>query len=157
MSNLRIRSGFCVYTGPSEQCGTPACAPCSGGRQPRPGGPISHFPLSSLSSSPDPYPAWHALCFIWPAGLLHSRGPLRATTAPKYSFTTQNHTISMCSGRQLHQIERVSSVGGGECFPALGAARPVSSETQCYSLVLSSKRKQTSSVRWQRGYISWFL
>lgn len=71
VSKLHIRSGFCVYTRPSERCGTPVSPPCSGGRQPRPRGLsltfLSHFSLSSLSSSYDPYPAWRALCFIWPA------------------------------------------------------------------------------------------
>lgn len=123
--------------------------PALGADNPDPEAPLSLFSLPSLSSSSDPHPAWHALCFIWPAGLLHSHGPLHATTALKYSLTTQNHIVSVCSRRQLHQIEHVSPVGGGECFPAVGAARPVSSETVLQFVLLSSKRKQKSSVKWQ--------
>lgn len=122
-----------MYTRPSERCGTPACASCSGGRQSRPRGPSLTFLFSSLSSFSDLYPAWHALCFIWPAGLLHSHGPLHPATVLQYSFTTQNHIIGLCSRRQLHQIERVSPVGCSECFPPRGATRPLSSEAQCYS------------------------
>lgn len=105
-----------------------------------PDSPDPEAPLSLLSLPP------HSLiflliliqpgvpfCFIWPAGPRHSRSSLRATVALKYSLTTQNRIISMCPGRRLHQIEHVSVVGGGGCPPALGAAGPVSSETQCYS------------------------
>lgn len=123
---LHIRSGFCVYTRPSERCGIPASAPCSGGRQPRPRGPS----LTSLWRPPViliqpgvPF-ALYGLLARSPAAT-----PFHATIALKYSFTTQNHIISMCSRRQLHQIEHVSPVGGGELFPAPRAARPVSSKT----------------------------
>lgn len=106
--------------------------------------PLSHFSLFPLSHPP--------LILIQPGmpfalyGLLHSHGPLRATTALKYSFTTQNHIISMCSRRQLRQIEHVSPVGGGECFPALDAARPVSSKTQWYSLCYYHPRENRSPL-----------
>jgi len=101
---------------------------CSGDRQPGPRGPSLTFLLYSSFPSSDLDPAWRALCFLRPAGLLYSYGPLHSTTAMKYSFTTQNHAISICSRRQLHQIEHVSQVGPCECSP-LCAARPLKSET----------------------------
>lgn len=134
MSKLHIRSGFSVYTRPSERCGTPASTPCSGGRQPRPRGPSLTF-LSPSSRPP--------LILIQPGMPFALYGLLACSTAtapsmpPRHWNTVsphKNHISSLCSGRQLHQIEHVSPVGGGERFLALSAARPGSSEAHCYSL-----------------------
>lgn len=156
VSKLHIRSGFSVYTTPSERYVIPANTSCSWGPTAQTQRPLSLFSipplssLSSLSSSSDPYPAWRALCFIWPAGLLCS--PLHATTTPKYSFNTQTHIISMCSRRQLHQIEHVPPVGGGECFPTLWHCQACKQRNTILQFVLlSSEAKQKSSVRWQWG------
>lgn len=73
-----------MYTSPSEQYGTPAMYPLLCG--PTPDAPLSHF---SLSSSSDPYPAWHALCFIWPAGLLNKQSPPHPHTPPVYHKSTE--------------------------------------------------------------------
>lgn len=129
-----------------------------------PDSPDPEAPLSLLSLPP------HSLiflliliqpgvpfCFIWPAGLRHSRSSLRATVVLKYSLTTQNHIISMCPGRQLHQIEHVSLVGGSGCFPVLGAARPVSSEPPCYSLSYYCPRENRSPPRdWSEAKLHGF-
>lgn len=72
----------------------------------QPGMPFALYGLLACSTNPPPPP------------------PPQAATALKYSFTTQNHIISLCFRRQLNQIEHVSPVGGGECFPALDTARP---------------------------------
>ncbi|KAI9522996.1 hypothetical protein NQZ68_031856 [Dissostichus eleginoides] len=97
--------------------------PALGADSPDPEAPRSLSSITLLSFSHPP------VIFIQPGvpfalyGLLPSRSPLHATTALKHSFPTQHHITSVCSRRQLHQIERVSPVGGGQCFPALGAAK----------------------------------
>lgn len=156
VSKTHIRSGFCVFTGPSEWCSIPAHAPCSGDQNPE--APLSLFSLpllSSVTSSSDPHPAWRALCFIWPAGLLHShRPPPHHHSSETHTLTTQNHIISMCSRRQLNQIENVSSAGSGECFPTIDAARPASSKTQCYSLCFHHPTRNRSPLI---DSVAWFL
>lgn len=101
VSQLHIRSGFSVYTRPSEQCGTLASAPLHCGLKAQTQKPLSHFSHSSFTSCTDPYPGWHDLCLMWAAGLLNSRTNLRPTTTmPSQHWNTislHNITSSVCA------------------------------------------------------------
>lgn len=111
--------------------------------------PLSHFSLSllsSLSSSSDPYPAWRALCFIWPAGLLHSHCPLHATTAPKYSKKSHHQ-----------RVLRETAASNWACFSSWRLW--VFSSPRCSQgcKQQNTLQKIEVSVRWQWGQIAWCL
>ena len=96
--------------------------------------PLAHFPLS-LFSLP--------LILLWSLSslacplLYMACSPAAAPSMPPQLWNTVSpHSITSLAcapGRQLHQIERVSPVGGGECFPALGAAKHSVAYSLCYN------------------------
>lgn len=122
-----------------------------GGRQPRPTGPPLTFPLSllsslSLSSSSDLYPAWRALCFIWPAGPLPSSVATTPSVPPQlwHQLTTE---IQFHHTKSYHQhVLRETAASNWPCFSSW-RLRVFSSPGCCQTcntvlqFVLSSKRE----------------
>lgn len=112
--------------------------------------------LLSLSSSSDPYPAWRALCFIWPAGLLHSSAATTPSMPPQlwHQLTTE---IQFHHTKSYHQhVLRETAASNWPCFSSW-RWRVFSSPRCCQAcntvlqFALSSNRKQKSTMRWQWG------
>lgn len=114
---------------------------------PDPEAPLSLLSLLSLillwSLSSLACPLLRMTC--WPAPQPQPP-PCHRSSEVQFSPHRITSPSCVCSGRQLHQIEHVSPVGGGECFPALGAARPASGKTQWCSLCYYHPRENRSPL-----------
>ena len=139
---------FCVC----QNCTLDQVTLCTPGRlndvapRPVPPAPGADRPRGpSLTFSPLSHPR---LILIQPGMPFALYGLLACSTAPSMPPRLRNTVsphkiISLCSRRQLDQIEHVSAVGGGGCFPALGAAKH--SVTVC-AIILQEKAEVVCEV-----------